>query len=324
MNGLRPWKGICILMMLTLSAVVAGSTNLVAEAVPNTVETQTVIDRLVAKVPEISEMAKKNPANKIVLQVESAPEAGSSDRMERDFYRIYVGFNVQDGGPGHRSRWATFLIHKSRDEVLWANYLSDNAYIPLEDWRKYIYNNDASNKNDWVCLPFLRVGPIQPYSTLNDLNQIFGGGNIERRTVYGAEGAEKFDVTVVFPNTVNELLVFWEKNEYGQRPASVSIRREGAAWKTVFGIGIGTSLAELNRMNDAAFSFFGFAWDYGGSIDREWGGGKLAAVDGLQLVLRETRELPRGYYGDKSLRSDDALLLPDGARVSRMQILLNK
>lgn len=324
MNVSRVFAVVGILGMLSSFALTAGPPGLASAAGLGAAETQAVMDRLVAKVPEIGEMARKNPADKIVMQIEASPDAANAERTERDYYRIYVGFYVQDGGPGHRSRWATFLMHRSRDEILWVNYLSDNAYIPLEDWRKHIHNHEGSVKNDWRCLPFFRVGPIQPHSTVSDLVQMFGAANIERRTIYGAEGTEKFDVTVVFPKTANELLVFWDNNAYGQRPASVSIRKEGSAWKTVFGIGTGTSIAELNRINETPFSFFGFAWDYGGSIDREWGGGKLAAVDGVQLVLRETRELPRGFYGDKSLRSDDATLLPDGARVSRMQILLNK
>jgi hypothetical protein len=286
-------------------------------------ETQKVMDRLVATVPEISEMAKKNPANKLIMQLESAPAPGSADRIDRDYYRVYVGFYVQDGGPGHRSRWATFLLHKNRDEILWVNYLNGNSYVPLADWRQYINKKEDTKKNDWTCLPFFRVGPIQTYSSAEDIAKMFGALNVERRMIYGAEGTEKFDVTVVFPNTTNELLVFWEKNQYGQRPSAVSIRKEGSAWKTVYGIRIGTSLAELNQMNEATFSFFGFAWDYGGTVERGWGGGKLAAIDGLHVVLQETRELSRAYYGDKSLRSDDVGLLPDAARVSRIQIQLN-
>lgn len=282
-----------------------------------------VMDRLVAKVPEISEMAKKNPASRLTMQIEAEPTPGGADRMERDYYRIYVGFYVQDGGPGHRSRWATFLLHKDRDEILWADYLSGKAYVPLEDWRQYIHQDVSMRQNDWMCLPFFRVGPIQPDSSAAEIIKMFGAGNVERRTIYGAEGTEKFDVSVVFPGTANELIVFWENNQYGQRPSAVSVRKAGSAWKTVYGIRIGTPLAELNRTNAAVFTFFGFAWDYGGTIERDWGNGKMAAIEGLQVVLQETRELPRIFYGDKILRSDEAGLLPDVVRVSRLHIQLN-
>ena len=127
---------------------------------------------------------------------------------------------------------------------------------------------------------------------------------------------------MIFPDTANELIVFWQDNQYGSLPSSVSIRKQGSAWKTVQGIRIGSTLAELNEMNRRPFSFYGFGWDYGGSISNEWDGGVMASVRGVSLVLRATRELPRYYYGDKELKSNLETLLPDGARVGRIDVQL--
>ena len=180
----------------------------------------------------------------------------------------------------------------------------------------------ALENNDWMCIPFLRVGPILANSSLADLVRIFGADNVRQRTVYGAEGAEKFEASIIFPDTPNELILFWQDNKYGTRPASVSIRKKGAEWKTAQGIQIGTSLEELNEINERPFSFFGFGWDYGGSIHVTWNGGKMANIKGLFLVLQETRELPREFYGDKKLSSDMEELLPDGARIRRIDVKL--
>ena len=315
-----------ILWMLGVTLLVSVSFGWGAQAVeavvaqPPVADTGPFLDYLITSVPEIREMARKNPDNRLILSVESAPDPQAAERADREFYRVYVGFYVQDGGPGHRSRWATFLVHREKTEILWANVLADNAYISLSDWRQYVHASPAAGDNDWMCLPFLRIGPIHPDSSIDDLVKAFGEGNVQRRTVYGPEGAEKFAASVIFPDTANELIVFWQDNQYGSLPSSVSIRKQGSAWKTVQGIRIGSTLAELNEMNRRPFSFYGFGWDYGGSISNEWDGGVMASVRGVSLVLRATRELPRYYYGDKELKSNLETLLPDGARVSRIDV----
>jgi len=293
-----------------------------AVAPPLAAETSSILDYLITTVPEIQEMARKNPANRLVMSVVAAPDPQAAERMEREFYRIYVGFNIQDGGPGHQSRWATFLVNKAKTEILWANYLTTNSYVPLPDWRKYVNVPPAPGVNDWMCIPFLRVGPIRPSSSIDDLVRLFGLENVRQQTVYGAEGAEKFETSVIFPETPNQLIVFWKDNQYGTVPSSVSIRKQGSAWKTVQEIQIGTNLAELNAINGRPFSFFGFGWDYGGSVHVQWNGGTMAAVRGLFLVLQETRDLPRQYYGDRELRSDMQELLPDAAVIRRIDVKL--
>ncbi len=317
--SLRVW-GIALIVssFLGMGIQLASAATPTAEVAPTT----QILEYLLAEAPEIQAIARKNPANRLVLSVESAPNTQAAERVDREFYRVYVGFNIQDGGPGHQSRWATFLVHQERTEILWANYLNPNSYVPLSDWRKYINESPVAGVNDWMCIPFLRVGPIEPHSSIDDLIRIFGSDNVLKKTVYGAEGTEKFEASLIFPGTPNELIVFWQDNKYGTVPSAVSIRRQGSEWKTVQGIQIGTSLAELNTINGRPFSFYGFGWDYGGSIPMQWNGGRMAAVKGLFLVLREIRDLPRQYYGDKILNSDMEELLPDAARVRRIDIQL--
>lgn len=313
-----------VLGVAVLASGLWGIGTQAAEAVipPLAAETSSILDYLITNVPEIQEMARKNPANRLVMSIEAVPDPRAAERMEREFYRIYVGFNVQGGGSGHQSRWATFLVNKDKTEILWANYLTTNSYVPLSDWRKYVNVPPAPGVNDWMCIPFLRVGPIRPSSSIDDLVRLFGLENVRQQTVYGAEGTEKYEASVIFPETPNQLIVFWKDNQYGIVPSSVSIRQQGSAWKTVQGIQIGTTLAELNAINGRPFSFFGFGWDYGGSVHVQWNGGTMASVRGLFLVLRETRDLPRQYYGDRKLSSDMEELLPDAAEIRRIDVKL--
>ena len=100
-----------ILWMLGVTLLVTVSLGWGAQAVeavvaqPPVAETGAILDYLTSAVPEIREMARKNPDNRLILSVESAPDPQAAERADREFYRVYVGFYVQDGGPGHRSRW---------------------------------------------------------------------------------------------------------------------------------------------------------------------------------------------------------------------------
>jgi hypothetical protein len=285
-------------------------------------ETRRVIDYLTASAPEIAQMARSNPDNKMVIAIEQTPDPVAANPIERQYYRVYVGFNVEDGGPGHRSRWATFLVNSSYTDILWQNYLVDEAYIPLADWQKYIFPNRKQDENDWICIPLLRVGPIDATSSITDLSRVFGAQNVSRRVAYGPEGIEKYDVTVVYGGTTDEMIVYWQDNLYGARPERVSFRHPQGRWRTIFSIKPGTGIAELNRINGRPFEFMGFGWDYGGNIVNNWSGGALAVVRGLTVKLATNRELPREYYGDRYLKSDLPLLQTDAAAVERVDVQL--
>ena len=283
-----------------------------------------IIDFLTAAVPEIRQMASSHPANKLVLSVEHHPDPASASPVEQQYYRVYVGFNVEDGGPGHRSRWATFLVNSRRTDILWQNYLVDESYVPLVDWQKYVHPPRKAGHNDWMCIPFLRAGPIEPTSSIEEVTQLFGAQNVSRRIAYGPEGMEKFDVTAIYAGTADEILVYWRDNIYGSMPERVSFRQAKGRWRTVHAIKPGTGIAELNRINGRPFDFYGFGWDYGGIIDKNWNGGALSAIRGLSLRLTTSRELSRDYYGDRQLRSDLPGLLPDAAQVGLVEVWLRQ
>jgi hypothetical protein len=274
-------------------------------------------------VPEIARQAQQNPENRLVLSIEQVPRPQSQNRIEQEYYQVYVGFYIQDGGPGHRTRWETFLVDKQLSEILWVNFLTGDSYVPLEDWRQYVFNNRANDQNDWICIPFLRVGPIRADSTLADITKWFGRENIQKRTVYGPEAIETFDATIIYPGSPNELTVFWQDNKYGSIPSSVSIRKQNSRWKTVYGIQVGTEIGKLNEINQRPFFFLGFGWDYGGIVRPDWNKGRLATAKGLSILLQERHQLAQEYYGDRELLSDLPGLLPNAVRVGRIDIQLN-
>lgn len=71
------------------------------------------------------------------------------------------------------------------------------------------------------------------------------------------------------------------------RPAWIRIRGETSAWRTPEGVGLGTTLAELDEMNDAGIDISGFGGEDGGTITG-WRGGDLR-----HLVARKGRVVLR-------------------------------
>lgn len=179
-------------------------------------------------------------------------------------------------------------------------------------------------ENDWLCLPFERVGPILASAKEEDLLQLFGAEQVQRRTIYVAEGTEKRDVSVIYPYSANEVILFWRDNQYGQRLSHAWVKKEDSSWKTAENITVGTPLAELNRLNGQPFRIVGFGWDYGGYIPVRQEG-TLIQQKGLCLRLAPTRQLPRQYYGDGvKVFSADPELLPDAVRVVSFEVTLNE
>lgn len=311
-----------LVLLCTMLILVNGCGQGAANKIAAGEEKQRVLEYLTASVPEIQQLADRQKDSALIMEVQSQPDAAQTNRFLRDYYNVYVGFYIADGGAGHRSRWGTFLVGKGLDEILWVNPVDDQC-ISLAEWRNLAgQTGDAGDKateNDWMCIPFKRAGPLTAQTTEAELLDFFGRENVERRTMHGAEGEGAWDVSVVFADTPRQLIVFWRNNRFGDGISSVSIRRQGTPWKTVHGITVGTSLAELNRINGQPFKFYGFGWDYGGGLCLS-SGGALTKVKGLHLLLQPAQQLPAEYYGEQKLDSADDRLLPDAVRVGRIDV----
>ena len=160
---------------------------------------------------------------------------------------------------------------------------------------------------------------------------MFGAGNVHQSRVQCAEGScDEPGTTVVVPGCPDTLEVFWEDTVALSRPsivtAAVSLGQYGdsirGCWRTEQGLGIGTTLQELERFNAAPFQIAPLGeWDYAGYVG-PWLGGRLANVldvasgprIGLRVDFITNRDLTRAQYDSlsgrnrDSLRSDEPLL----------------
>jgi len=141
---------------------------------------------------------------------------------------------------------------------------------------------DANRVNDnWICIPGEKVGLIEKSYTEADIIKAYGAENVTRRVVGYGEGW-KTNATIVYPDTKNELVIFWNEEKQFELIGSIRIGHPDAPWITNQGIRIGTMLEKLIEINGKDFNFRGFAWDYSGYANA-WEGG--AIPQSLEIFL---------------------------------------
>jgi hypothetical protein len=133
-----------------------------------------------------------------------------------------------------------------------------------------------------------------------------GEKNAVFRTVPGPEGT-KNRATVIYPNDrLRRVEILWHDERKRQRPVNISVKLQ-SSWKTPHGIGIGTSLVEVEKINGRPFKLAGFSWDYSGVV-MNWNGGALdKPAGGCNLTLRfgpTAKKYDGSVDGDGEFSSD--------------------
>lgn len=173
------------------------------------------------------------------------------------------------------------------------------------------------------------VRELNPTDTLDKLMLIkneaeliekFGRENVTWDTVYGAEGAVSM-ATLLYKGTCDQVEITWGnlKNKSAIQKVTLNALYDEkqekliafSHWKTSYGIMLGTSLKELETINEAPFIFLGFGWDYGGIIT-ELNGGKLSNLPvSIQLGISDIAKQSNNpdyemLMGDNEFNSIDA------------------
>lgn len=161
-----------------------------------------------------------------------------------------------------------------------------------------------------------RVGDITAATGPEDLRRIYGAQHVTDTSVYVGEGFSR-PGAMVFPGTPDQVEIIWLENE--QRPELVRIAGAAGRWKTSTGVTVGMPLDEVVRINGAEFKFYGFDWDYGGTVS-DWQGGEL---QGLGVRLDYNGELPAGLMGDREIATDAPAVRDADIFVREMIVGLN-
>ncbi len=193
-------------------------------------------------------------------------------------------------------------------------------------------DQSSPDSTQFRVVPGQQFGAISPTASHADLVRVFGAGNVHQSRVYCAEGScNEPGTVVVVPGCSDSLEVFWQDTVALSRPslvtAALSLGEYGdssvrGCWRTPQGLGIGTTLRELEGFNSAPFQLAPLGeWDYAGYVG-PWLGGRLASLlepasgprVGLRVDFLTNGALAPAQFDSvskpdrDSLRSDEPLL----------------
>jgi hypothetical protein len=169
------------------------------------------------------------------------------------------------------------------------------------------------NANPWTISVDGGSGAITATTTETDLKRMYGPENVKNGEIQIGEG-EVESGTVVFPDDpLKRIEVLWADPEK-RVPKSVylgNIHGDKTLWRTTYGITLGTTLLELERINRKPFELAGFDWDYSGTV-LSWNNGILEDVFGSggsnKVFVRLSYSYPappehRAVQGDRNFSS---------------------
>jgi hypothetical protein len=117
--------------------------------------------------------------------------------------------------------------------------------------------------------------PVRPTDTAASLRKRYGAQAVAM-DVPGGEG-QIVRALVLWPRDKARRLEVFFDDAAMRKLSSVLIRGRASRWR-IAGLGVGSSLADVVRVNGRAVKVGGFGWDYGGGVDRR--GGKLEHLPG--------------------------------------------
>lgn len=131
------------------------------------------------------------------------------------------------------------------------------------------------------------TGPFAPNTTAINIAADFGQANVITGNIMSPDGSTAPGIILLPNDPALSLEIAWKDPANMVAPRRVAFT-ESTAW-TVNGIGIGTSLADLERANGKPFRIQGFGGNSGGVV-ADWRGGRLGnlgggCVLGAQLAL---------------------------------------
>ncbi len=209
---------------------------------------------------------------------------------------------------------------------IWLIFMFIIGILNACDYRKKADQKVAGNQladsivKDNYLITCETVGLIGKKDKELQLNMKFGETAVKRDSLF-KEGMYEEMITVVNSGKNSELKVHW--NKHGQIKMIV-ISHPNSPYRYANGIKLGVSLNSMAALNQKAISFYGFGWDYGGTIS-DLNGGEIQkqypCFAGVFAV--KEKQISSTLLGDKILTSD----FPDAQAASiylkEMRVKLN-
>ncbi len=158
---------------------------------------------------------------------------------------------------------------------------------------------------------------FRPEMGLAGLRQRYGDAEVVEDVVDMGEGQTEPGAIIHPQDPSRRAYVYFVDGDVSKPISAIYVRDQNSSWTGPFGLKIGMSATELERINGKPFRFLGFEWDYGGYVSH-WTEGALskAFIAPGQLSIRleppqlpEGSSLPDGYpSGDGEFASDLAVV----------------
>ncbi len=165
-----------------------------------------------------------------------------------------------------------------------------------------------------------KVGLITPANCTREGILAAYGKDAKVDSVYLFEGIFGEGVVIFPDNPRRTVSVYWDNELDAKRPAFIRIEGDSTGisdWKTSEGITIGTTAAEMQKLNGKAFDIAGFGWDYGGFVT-DWKGGKFNSSLGLRFDPKAESTSGK-VVGEGGFSSDNPDMVAANPVVVRME-----
>ena len=117
----------------------------------------------------------------------------------------------------------------------------------------------------WLLGPDPGADLLRADASEASLQAQFGTAAARSDSIYVGEGMSELG-TILFPaDSARRLEIVWEDTVARARPAFVYVTGRSATWRLYPGVGIGTDLQTLEKLNGRSFQLSGFGWDYSGT-----------------------------------------------------------
>lgn len=178
---------------------------------------------------------------------------------------------------------------------------------PMQD-ENDIRSAKAVDSTQTAAKPDFTLDKLLSFQSEADLIKTYGA-DVKRSTGYYPEGMGEYQNTLLFPDTKNQVEFVWQDDSVSFSGLSyIHISGEATDWKTKEGITLGTTMKDLEKLNQKSFIFSGFGWDYSGATD--WDNGHLQERKiFVNLAYPGENVSPEhdALIGDHDIRSDSEL-----------------
>lgn len=243
--------------------------------------------------------------------------------QEAYFVTAYNGLILRDSPDKNANKVITIPYKsevKSLENTKIRLNLLDKGKLIEGEWIKVRFNNHSDTHTGYVfsgylihenklIVPHKKMGIITATTTKQDLYKMFSEKKIKDTIVFSYEDIDVTGTQILYPGSPNNLIkIIWNNNNMPEK-----VWTNKGDLKTISGIGVGSTINEVEMANKNSFLLNGFEIDnYLAGTTIDWKNGSLK---GLSIQFTTTNDLGHEYpkiTGNKELASDDPYIQKAG------------